>query len=112
MVDMDIQELLRSVVNQAGAKTVYGDPISADGKTIVPVAKVRYGFGGGSGRKAGEQGQEGGGGGGGFVAHPVGYIEFTSSGTRYVPIVDLESVAWAVVAGACLGLVIGKIFNR
>jgi Sporulation protein YtfJ (Spore_YtfJ) len=61
------------------------EPISADGKTIVPVAKVRYGFGGGSGRKPGENGQHGGSGGGGFMARPVGYIEIGAEGTRTFP---------------------------
>lgn len=37
---MDLQELFRSLVNQAGTKTVYADPISSEGRTVVPVAKV------------------------------------------------------------------------
>jgi len=49
---MNLEGLCQSIVNQVGAKTVFGDPISANGKTIVPVAKVRYGFGGGSSRKS------------------------------------------------------------
>ena len=103
---MEIQELLRSVVNQAGTKTVYGDPIIAEGRAIVPVAKVRCGFGGGSGRKSAEG--EGGGGGGGFVARPVGVIEITGSETRFVPIVDPQSVAFAAGIGIVAGLLIGR----
>jgi uncharacterized spore protein YtfJ len=108
---MDIQELIQSSVNQAGARAVYADPISAEGTTIVPVAKVRYGFGGGSGKKGGDP-REGGGGGGGFVAHPIGYIELSSAGTRYVPVIDFQSVALAVAAGLCLGIVTGKLMGR
>ena len=109
---MDIQELIRSSVNQAGAKAVYGDPVSAEGKTIVPVAKVRFGFGGGSGKRAGGDASEGGGGGGGFVAHPIGYIELSSTGTRYVSIVDFQSVVLAVGAGLVLGILAGKVLGR
>lgn len=108
---MDIQELLRSLVNQAGVKTVYGDPISAEGRTIVPVASVRCGFGGGSGKKSGEQ-REGGGGGGGFVAKPVGYIEISAGGARYAPIVDIQMVMMAAGVGVALGLLAGKVFGR
>lgn len=75
---MDLQELFRSLVNQDGTKSVYADPISSEGRTV-PVAKVRCGFGGASGRKSGDKGE---GGGGGFVAKRVGYIQVSNHGTR------------------------------
>jgi uncharacterized spore protein YtfJ len=108
---MELQELFRSLVNQAGAKTVYAEPISSDGTTIVPVAKVRCGFGGGSGRKPGEKG-EGGGGGGGLISKPLGYIEVSAQGTRFVRIIDLRDVALAVGAGMCLGWMLAKRRKR
>ena len=109
---MDVQEAIHSLVNQSSAKTVYGEPITAEGKTIVPIAKLRYGFGGGSGKKAGEQPGEGGGGGGGCVARPVGYIEVSAQGTRFVPIVDLQSMAIAMAAGLLGGLLFGRAFGH
>jgi uncharacterized spore protein YtfJ len=108
---MNFQELFRSLVNQSGAKTVYADPISSEGRTVVPVAKVRYGFGGGSGKKPGQDG-EGGGGGGGFVAKPLGYIEISAQGTRFIPIVDPRDMALAAGVGICLGLFVGKLMSR
>jgi uncharacterized spore protein YtfJ len=83
--DMNLEALFQSIVNQVGAKTIFGDPISANGKTIVPVAKVRYGFGAGTGRKS-QDNEEGVGGGGGFIATPVGVIEITNDQTHFVPI--------------------------
>jgi uncharacterized spore protein YtfJ len=103
---MEIQELLHSLVNQAGAKTVYGEPISAEGRTVVPVARVRCGFGGGSGKREGQQ--QGGGGGGGFIAKPVGFIEISGAGSRFVPIVDVPAIALAVGAGIFLGLLLTR----
>ena len=44
-----LQSLKDSIVGQAGVKTVFGEPISAQGKTIIPVAKLIYGYGGGAG---------------------------------------------------------------
>jgi uncharacterized spore protein YtfJ len=108
---MDLQELFRSLVNQAGTKSVYSDPISSEGRTVVPVAKVRCGFGGGSGRKPGDKG-EGGGGGGGFVAKPVGYIEVSAHGTRFIPIVDPWDLALAAGVGIFLGMLVGKMLSR
>ena len=50
---MSIQELIQSISERvqttASVKAVYGEPITAEGKTIIPVARVRYGFGGGGG---------------------------------------------------------------
>lgn len=50
---------------------VYGKPVTVDGVTVIPVAKVSFGFGGGAGRavEAGRTG-DGGGGGGGAEARP------------------------------------------
>jgi len=69
--DMNLGGLFQSMVNQVGVKTIYGDPISTNGKTIMPVAKFRYRFGVGSGRKA-QDNEEGSGGGGGFIFHQGG----------------------------------------
>ena len=109
---MDFQELLSSVLKNAGARTVYGDPVSAEGKTVVPVARVRFGFGGGSGKQTGQEPGEGGGGGGGIMARPVGLIEITSNETRFVPIVDPQSMAFALGFGIVFGWLVGRAFFR
>ena len=104
--DMNLEELFQSIVNQAGVKTIFGDPISTNGKTIVPVAKVRCGFGGGSKRRPEDTEREFGGG-GGFIAKPVGVIEITNEETRFVPIPSNWPIVAAVAIGVCLGMLIG-----
>src|SRR5215470_11951041 len=75
-----LQTLGTSIASTASVKSVFGDPIRADGKTIVPVARVAYGFGAGFGRgeethqAAATQHGEGGGGGGGLTAVPAGVL--------------------------------------
>ena len=44
-----LQSLKESILSQASVKAVYGEPISAHGKTVVPVAKIMYGYGAGAG---------------------------------------------------------------
>jgi uncharacterized spore protein YtfJ len=48
-------EVLKSTIeplqNSAVVKSVFGQPVSAQGKTIIPVARIAYGFGGGSGTR-------------------------------------------------------------
>jgi uncharacterized spore protein YtfJ len=67
---MNIQDLLRGIADRVSAsasvKNVYGDPVSAGGRTIIPAAQVRYAFGGGGGAR-GDAHREGGGGGGKVV---------------------------------------------
>lgn len=68
-----------------GVARAFGEPVRLGDETVVPVALVQYGFGGGQGysdggdatgqgREAGPQGGEGGGGGGGGLVLPVGVL--------------------------------------
>lgn len=109
---MNATELLERIGESLGStatvKSVFGDPIHVEGKTVVPVAKVAYGFGAGGGRKSadhnGDSGQpEGGGGGGGVRAFPAGALEITSGSTRFISYSDFRWLIAAFVAGAVLG---------
>jgi uncharacterized spore protein YtfJ len=106
-----LQTIHESLGTRAQVKSVFGDPISAEGKTIVPVAKVAYGFGGGSGTGGvGETSArgEGGGGGGGVRVIPVGVIEISQQPTRFVPISDRKKLGGAVLAGVLLGFLFAR----
>jgi uncharacterized spore protein YtfJ len=105
-----LQSLKESILGQASVKAVYGEPISAQGKTVIPVAKIMYGYGAGAGTggvgDSSAQG-EGGGGGGGVRAIPVGVIEVSDQQTRFVPITDQKKLMGAVLAGIGLGMWLG-----
>ncbi len=109
-----IESLRDTLVSRANVTSVYGEPITAHGKTIVPLARIAYGFGfgAGSGRarhsENGGEPREGGGGGGGVAAIPIGVVEITPTDTRYIPFVDRKRLAASVVAGVLLGLLLGK----
>ena len=106
------QTLTERLHASAHVRTIYGDPITAEGKTIVPVARVAYGFGGGSGRKGQAEGEEGGGGGGGIAAAPVGVVEITPGGTRFIPIADGRKLAAAAAIGILFGFWVGRQGRR
>jgi uncharacterized spore protein YtfJ len=105
-----LQKIGETLGSTATVRSVFGEPIHANGKTVVPVAKVSYAFGGGSG--AGKNGAhperqgEGGGGGGAVRAHPAGVLEITDTATRFVPFTDLTWIAGAFTAGVALGSLI------
>jgi uncharacterized spore protein YtfJ len=116
---MSFQQYFQSIIDrlQSGAsvKTVYGEPIAAEGKTIIPVAKVGYCFVAGIGprpmtlRKEGEQPKEENertGMGGGLRAKPLGVVEITKEETKFIPIDEKGKLAGALLLGLFLGLLI------
>jgi len=38
-----LQSLKESILSQANVKAIYGEPIVAQAKTVIPVAKIMYG---------------------------------------------------------------------
>ena len=106
--------LAERVSSSASAKVVYGDPVVVGDRTVIPAAQVRYGFGGGGGRRKGDEaaGREGsgsGGGGGGAFARPVGAIEITPRGTRFIRFDDSRILPAAVLGGFLLGFAIASL---
>jgi len=99
-----LESMFEPLTRSASVKSVYGEAIAANGKTIIPVARVAYGFGGGRGRKHQEEDSpEGEGGGGGVYAVPIGVIEVTDAETRFIPLSDKRRLAGAALIGFCLG---------
>ena len=84
----------------ARAATVFGEPVERDGITVIPVAKARWGFGGGAGQRkdegAGGKQEDGAGGGGGVQVTPVGFIEIKNSEANFRPIRRV-SVPWIIM---------------
>ena len=109
-----LQSLKESILTQANVKAVYGEPITAQGKTIVPVAKILYGYGAGAGTGGvGDSRRgEGGGGGGGVRAIPVGVVEISNQQTRFIPITDRKKLTGAMTAGIFLGLCVAWLRRR
>ena len=105
---------------------MYGHPIVTDGKTIIPVAQVAFGFGGGFGEKkkknlspGNDQGEfrenekgiggEGAGGGGGMYAKAKGVYEVTSQHTRFIPVNNNKQLLIAAFLGF---LIRGWLFRK
>lgn len=90
----------------ATVKSVYGEPITAHGRTLIPVARIGCGFGGGSGKKQHFEHGEGEGGGGGLGAFPTGVFEISESGTRFIPVHDHRRMAAVGFLCFCLGVLL------
>jgi uncharacterized spore protein YtfJ len=101
-----VTRLGERLATTANARNVYGEPITAHNRTVIPIAKVGYGVGAGAGTR--EQEGAGGGGGGGVGARPSGYIEITDEGTRFVAFSTPKKIIAAVAAGFAAGFLLGR----
>lgn len=117
LIDSAVEHLHTS----ASVKTVYGEPVVRDGKTIIPVARVAYGFGSGTGQKTAptdgdgktplaKQGGEGAG--GGVTAKPIGVVEISGKETKFVSFDQTKKLGVAAAIGSGLGLLFGFFLGR
>jgi uncharacterized spore protein YtfJ len=107
---MSLQEFVQSIVDRLHAtgnvKTVFGEPIEAKGRTIIPVAKVAYGFGGGAGGSTKSESEASGSGqgvGGGIAVRPAGVLEIREDATEFIPFGENKKLLGALFLGLLLG---------
>ena len=89
------EEMIRrigTIQDEVGASVCFGSPIERDGHTIVPVARVSFGYGLGFGGGSGGEGGGGGGGGGGSST-PVAVIDIAGGDVKITPINDTTRIA-------------------
>lgn len=136
-IDGFVERLAERIGAKVNVKTVFGEPVERDGITIIPVAKVRWGFGGGAGtgpvpvgpgldgddaglsdeaaRASARQGT-GQGGGGAATADPIGWLEIGPDGAVFKPIVPaMPSPGFLLAAGATAAIVLralARLFRR
>ncbi len=90
------------VTAEATVRRVFGEPVTAHGRTVIPVARVGYGFGAGGGRRGD------GGGGAGLGARPAGALEITPQGTRFIAWPEPGRLLAAVACGLAVGLALAR----
>ena len=111
-MEAEVQNLLDALADlrdKADVNSVFGEPTTVEGRTVIPVARVTYGFAMGIGRgtvpaaadadeaaqDAAEKEGNGTAGGGGMMAHPLAVIEVTPEGTWVKPVIDEQKLALA-----------------
>ncbi len=92
-----IERLARRVGVGANAAAVFGEPVHQEGLTVIPVARVSWGFGGGGGASATND-ERGEGGGGGVSVSPAGFIELKDGAADYRPIKNPAALARGVAS--------------
>ena len=89
----------------ARAEIVFSEPVEREGVTVIPVAKARWGFGGGLGHSKEDGGA---GGGGGVQVTPVGFIEIKNGQAVFRPIRTL-SMPLLILGGISTALLFRKL---
>jgi uncharacterized spore protein YtfJ len=115
----------------ASVKNVFGEPIQAGDKIIIPVAQVMFGLGGGGGRSGkqkraltssllpetllndkNEADNEGAGGGGGVYAKAKGVYEITPTSTRFIPAQNMTQLIVTVAVGFLMSRLFSSWLNK
>ena len=119
-----LKDAVEKMRSSGSAETVFGPARKENGRTIIPVARVAYGFGGGYGTAAAQKGKPGAkrrgktaptngdtglGGGGGLRIIPAGLFEVDSSGARFLPVRGSMATTALTLAG---GVLLGMMFSR
>lgn len=102
-MNVDVTEIIGKARDVMSVQRVFGEPISSNGVTVVPVAAIRGGGGGGGGAPD-EHHPEGGGAGFGLTARPVGAYVIRGDQVEWRPALDTTRLigAGAAVAGLAL----------
>lgn len=106
----DFMEKLTDRLERGGrSAAIFGPVVERDGLTIIPVARIGWGFGGGQAKskKAGASI----GGGGGVSTVPAGFIQLRGGKATFKPIVDPIKLA-GIVFGFNLLLVLAVLLLR
>ena len=105
---MALREVMGAATEAATVKRVFGGPIERDGVTVIPVASVRGGFGGGEGESptqppgASQAKPSNWGGGGAWSASPAGVYLLRDGAATWVPAVDVNRT---ILLGCLTGIV-------
>jgi uncharacterized spore protein YtfJ len=110
--DRLLERLAELIGGRAGVRAVFGEPIRNGDLTVIPVARIRWGFGGGGGRADGPATgtASGSGGGGGVAADPAGYLELGPDGAVFRPIREpYPSPLFLVASGITTAIVVRAV---
>lgn len=106
-----IERLAERIGARAGVEAVFGRPIEQGDTSVVPVARIRWGVGGGAGQAdeaaTGRGAGSGSGAGGGVVADPIGYLVIRPDDVTFEPITQpFANPVFLLAAGITSALVI------
>jgi uncharacterized spore protein YtfJ len=115
--EMTVLQTVREMVDHGVSEKVFGSPLVRDGVTVLPVAKVSGGGGGGTGpvaqgREPGRDTGAGTGGGLGLSAKPLGVFVLKEGRVSWQPAVDVNRVVLGGQIVAVVALLVVRSLVR
>lgn len=112
--ELDALELLARVREGISVRTAIGEPVSQDGLTMIPVARVSGAGGGGGGTGPGEEGHEPAGTGAGFAmtSKPLGAFVIKDGEVGWRPTVDVNKIILGAQVVAVVALLVVRSLVR
>lgn len=105
-----VERLAERLGGRASVRNVFGEPVTSGDVTVIPVARVTVGLGGGSARERGAvKSGDGLGAGGGALARPAGFIEIRDGKAAFVPIRDQRAETFYGIATIIASLSASRI---
>ncbi len=106
--ETDMMEMLTQLREGVAVRAAIGEPVSQDGLTVIPVAKVRGAGGGGGGTGPGAAGEEPGGMGAGMAvtSKPVGVFVLSRGKVGWRPSLDINRMVLGGQIVAVVGLLV------
>ena len=104
----ELRHVIDQLTTSCKADIVFGTPQTIGDRTIIPVARVMYAFGGGSGAQNAQQR----GAGGGLAVRPFAVVDVSQKKVRVVPIVDVQSIISRVFAFATATVLVTALARR
>ena len=90
-----LEQIGQTVGQKATVSSVFGEPIEREGLTVIPVAKARFGFGGG----------------GGALVSPIGYIELHDGSAEFRRISTPMDFLALVAAASVIAVAVKRLFD-
>jgi uncharacterized spore protein YtfJ len=122
--DAAVQRVVDQITTTAHVEVAFGAPRVIGERTLIPVAQVSYGFGGGSGGGSGSAtgsddavqatspGGFGSGVAGGLSVRPFALIAVQPDGVRVLPLLDVQSMLTRVFACAAVASILAVLIGQ
>lgn len=108
---MNLQEIMTQARDALTVKRVFGEPVEEQGVTIIPVASIRGGAGGGESAGS-DSGPHGAGTGFGIIAKPAGAYVVKDGNASWRPALDVNRVILGGQAVAIVALLTVRAIVR
>jgi len=116
-----VQRVGETIERSISIRHIFGEPVARGEVTVIPVGQVVLAFGGGGGQAVGARKPDeadgtdprydasGSGGGGALRMTPIGALEITDAGVRFVRLRPYAPLLVAGALGIALGLLVARI---